>query len=265
MTKVFAVILGLFVSMTFAFAESKQTFMPENDLWKEDSLLYSAGKVSQELFNDIIRAGVDVYTPVAVQKGEKLVINARWTDATVNANCCRGCKRNEVTVNMYGGLARREEIIPEGFALVLCHELGHAYAGRPYIADLQQMSAEGQSDFYSTSRCYNEIAKKVPELQQEMEHPKYVKETCEAKFEKNSKDCMHALEGGLSLGNLLAALTKEPAPQFETPDPTVVTRTQLSYPATVQCRLDSYHNGALDMVRPACWFKEDSIVDGWQW
>jgi hypothetical protein len=227
-------------------------FMPDNDLWKEDNVnLFSA--VDQQTFNDIIQAGLSVYQPIAAANNEFISINARWDDATVNANC--GRYTGYVSINMYGGLARRPEIIPEGFTLVMCHELGHAYAGSPYIQTANKMSAEGMSDYYSTKECYNKIAELVPQLRQEMTHTQYIKDTCEAKFGENSFNCKHALEGGWSLGKLLSTLNKEKEPSFETPDRTVVTSTQLSYPKTTQCRLDSYHNGALEMVKPACWFK----------
>ena len=69
----------------------------------------------------------------------------------VNANCMRN--NGVVTVNMYGGLARRPEVTPEGFALVLCHELGHAYGGTPYIFQQAQIAAEGQADYYGEQTC----------------------------------------------------------------------------------------------------------------
>lgn len=250
------------ISSSFAIAAPHQ-FMPDNDLWQEDSLEFFSA-VDQQTFEDIVQAGREAYLPFAQREGEKLVINALWTDSTVNANACRGCKPKEVTINMYGGLARRKEIIPEGFALVLCHELGHAYGGNPFISIPRQMSAEGQSDYYSTNQCYTKVAAKVPALKMELEVSDYIKEKCDSKFEsKNAADCYHSLQGSLSLGALLAELTKEEPPKFETPDTTVVTRTQLSYPRTVQCRLDTYHNGTLDLVRPACWFKEPKL--DWHW
>jgi hypothetical protein len=265
MFRTFAVIIiSLLTFLTTAMAAPKvHTFMPENDLWMEDSLsLMSA--VDQPLFEEIIKAGYEAYIPFAQREGEKLVINALWGDGTVNANACRGCKPGEVTINMYGGLARRSEIIPEGFALVLCHELGHAYGGSPFISAPRQMSAEGQADYYATGQCYKKVAKKVPSLKSEFSPSDYIKQTCDAKFDAESQlDCYHSLEGGLSLGSLLATLMRVSAPKYETPDQTVVTRTELSYPKTVQCRLDTYHAGTLEMKRPACWFKERNLEIAW--
>ena len=44
---------------------------------------------------------------------------------------------------------------PDGFALVLCHELGHHLAGNPRV---QAWAAnEGQSDYFSTQSCAREL------------------------------------------------------------------------------------------------------------
>ena len=134
--------LFAFLTTLSAFANS---FFPENDLWKEDDLYKRNANVTEEMFNKIIDVADSIYQPIAKQNNERLTINRRWTDATVNANASRFF--GQVTVNMFGGLARRDEITPEGFALVLCHELGHAYGGTPYINTWNQMSAEGQADF----------------------------------------------------------------------------------------------------------------------
>ena len=235
-------------------ATATDNFMPNNDLWKEDAL-FAVSNVDQETFNQIVQAGRDVYAPFAQENNEKLVINALWADATVNANCQRA--NGKVTVNMFGGLARRVEVRPEGFALVLCHELGHAYGGTPYIYTASKMSAEGQADYYSTFACYEKMAELLPVLKDTTEYSQYITEKCENKFsdEKSILNCMNEMNGGLSLGLLLSRLSQEPAPQLETPDPLIVKKTLTSYPATTQCRLDTYHNGALKIERPKCWFK----------
>jgi len=249
-------ILGLLVSTVACGSDSYNQFAPDNDLYLQDCLnCESAGGVNEQEFKDIIKAGMDVYTPIAEANDETLIINGRWTDSTVNANCQRS--GGKVTVNMYGGLARRQEISPAGFAIVLCHEIdGHAYSGAPYISPFNKMSAEGQSDWAATKGCFEKIQALVPELQIQQEtYESYILNKCTEIFGENNIRCLNGLEGSQSLGNLLATLMKEPLPSFETPDPTVVTVTELSYPATVQCRLDSYAAGVFKDKRPACWYK----------
>ena len=242
--KFIIVLLLILSSQLFA-----QSFMPENDLWKEDGLFNKSNGMTRELFEEIVQAGMDAYKPIADANSEKLVINARWDDATVNANCSRWW--GTVTINMYGGLARRDEVNPEGFALVLCHELGHAYGGYPYIQAWRKMSAEGQSDYYGSKECLKKI---YPLLKRQLQ-PEYVsdftRENCGA-----DEDCLLSLSAGKGLGDLLSKLKNDPEPEYETPDETVVEQTQLSYPETVQCRLDTYFHGALSLDRPLCWFKD---------
>lgn len=232
------------------------TFMPENDLWRQDCVnCFNANGMDQQLFTKIIEAGKKGYAENARQNGEQLVINNKWTDSTVNADCCRGCEYGKVIVNMYGGMARRSEMNPEGFALVLGHELSHAYGGTPYIEAENRMSAEGQSDYEGARTAYRKIAAYVPELKQDLSYDEYVGQLCAQKTGDDFKDCVHGLAGGQALGNLLATLSGEPVPSYQTPDQTRVSRTETSYPATVQCRLDTYLVGTLNRPRPACWFK----------
>lgn len=223
-------------------------WVEDNDLWKEDGL-YLAENVSEKMFNDIISAAEKIYEPIAKEWKEQLVINRNWDDPTVNANAWRN-GRGDTEINMYGGLARRPEVVPMGFALVLCHELNHLYGGTPYINPLVKMSAEGQADFSGAGWCLKNIVETVAD-ESEIEITEYMKTTCG----EDNRTCLRQLAGGFSLGKLLAVLKEETIPSFETPDKTVVTRTNTSYPKTIQCRLDSYHNGALGKDRPLCWYK----------
>lgn len=235
-------VFGFFALQVFA----QVSFMPDNDLWKQDSL-YKRGGLTQEMFNRVITIADNIYQPIATENNEKLIINRKWTDSTVNANCSRN--RGKVTVNMFGGLARRDEVTVEGFALVLCHELGHAYGGYPYIYAFAKMSAEGQADFYGAEACHSAV---MTELLDTAEGPTtdYMFRSC-----GNDNLCLRGLIGGQSLGKLLSTLSNESEPDYETPDTTVVSKTELSYPSTVQCRLDTYFNGTMKKARPACWFK----------
>lgn len=223
-------------------------WVEDNDLWTEDGLSLLEN-VSEQMFNEIINAAEKIYEPISKEWDETLVINKNWDDPTVNANAWRN-GYGSAEINMYGGLARRPEVIPAGFALVLCHELNHLYGGNPYLNTLTKMSAEGQADYAGAGWCLKNIVTAI-EDESEIEISPYMKKVC-------NKDvtCLRQLAGGKSLGNLLSVLSEdEVLPDFETPDKTVVTRTNTSYPKTIQCRLDSYHNGTLEKDRPLCWYK----------
>ena len=225
------------------------TFMEENTLDTEDSGFVSG--LSQDQFNSIIKAAKSIYDPAAKARNETLVINANWNDSTVNANCSRSF--GTVTVNMYGGLARRPEVTPEGFALVLCHELGHAYGGEPYIRPWDQIAAEGQADYFGAQTCLAKVLPLIAYDPASLSPDEYMQSRCHAMG--NYDTCVRQLEAGMSLGRLLASMKKSDVPNYQSPDPTVVPKTLTSYPATIQCRLDTYHNGALFLPRPACWYK----------
>ena len=256
--KLFSLIVSgvALVAATSAFASSEmRSFAPDNDLWQEDNL-ESIPHVTEELFNKVIDAALTVYNPIAKENHESLKVNRRWTDSTVNANCRRS--GGAVEINMYGGLARRDEVTPDAFALVLCHELGHAYGGAPYIQVSSKMAAEGQADYYGSSACLDAVYKVLPPNPSMIHTTDYTQQKCSERASANSDDyntCLRQLSAGQGLGNLLSALMKQDAPNYETPDPLVVKKTELSYPSTVQCRLDTYHNGILNMARPACWYK----------
>ena len=224
-------------------------FMEDNDLNTEDSGFMA--NVSEEQFRGIIKAAKALYDPMAARKNETLVINANWDDSTVNANCSRS--GGTVTVNMYGGLARRPEVTPEGFALVLCHEIGHAYGGEPYIRVWDEIAAEGQADYYGAQTCLNKVLASIDYDKGSLDATDYIQSRCRKMSSYDT--CVRQLESGMSLGRLLSAMKKSSIPDYETPDPTVVPRTLTSYPKTIQCRLDTYHNGALNLPRPACWYK----------
>lgn len=235
-----AALLSCFVLTSNA---STHSFMKDNDLWKQDVIMKSLQ--FEEDFNKVIALGLKFYKPYADKNKEKLIVNALWEDSTVNANVTRTGKK--VIINMYGGLARRPEVSIEGFALVLCHELGHAYGGTPYVSPWQKLAAEGQADWYGAGECLMQVLTELEE--QTYETTEFTKITC-----GEDVKCLRALYGAQGLANLLANLSEEKLPDYQTPDLTIVEKTELSYPATTQCRLDSYFAGITKHDRPLCWF-----------
>src|SRR5690606_21699249 len=116
-----------------------------------------------------------------------------------------------------------------------------------------------------------------------MNVPEKVTETCTKLF-SNEEDrliCQREAMAGLSVAKLFQSMRRQDtAPEFTTPDTTVVSSTSHAHPPT-QCRLDTYYQGALcdvldkddvdqddesvgvcyrasghtDGTRPLCWFK----------
>lgn len=247
-------ILAAIVPLLFSSCGSEAaSFFPQNNLHLFDSLESQTG-IDEQTFNAIISAGEDAYQGEATQRNETIRINRKWADRTVNANVGRDQKYGgNVIINMYGGLARRREINAASFAIVLCHELGHAYAGAPFVYEPTELSAEGLADWYSTRHCFKRVWERVPELQELADkYEPFIEENCIPQ----DSFCRNGLAGAKGLSNLLGFISGgDTLPRFETPDRTVVSKTTLSYPHTVQCRLDSYKAGIFSELKPRCWFK----------
>lgn len=223
--------------------------LPANNLHRFDRL-ERASNIDEKAFNDIVDGVLKYWAPIAEAKGVKLVANKDWADSTVNASAYQSGKT--WYVNMYGGLARRPEVTPDGFALVVCHELGHHFAGYTFGSGMSWAANEGQSDYFATHMCAKVIWGRDfrgNEMFRRFNAPQVVTAKCAEAWPNNTNAqgwCQRASAAGLSLATLLGALrsASAPAPKFETPDTTVVRQTNSAHPEA-QCRLDTYFAGAL--------------------
>jgi hypothetical protein len=213
-------------------------------------------------------------------------VNRKWDDGTVNASAQRSGRT--YVVNMFGGLARHPSITPDGFALVVCHEIGHHIGGAPKIGGFPWInrwaSNEGQADYFATLKCLRQTFTNEDNAAviSRMTLPSSLVEKCAEVYanEDEKNMCIRLGMAGASVSGLFANMRNQPEGRFETPDSNVVSRTDNSHPA-YQCRLDTYFQGALcDLpmnedvsqsdekvgtcntstghtvgVRPLCWFK----------
>ncbi len=261
--------------------DALEGFLPENNL-KIMVGDKAAGGISEEQFNAVIDKIEPMYAPVISSHGGNLKVVRNWKDGTVNAYAEQ--TGTEWSVQMFGGLARHKTITPDGFALVLCHELGHHIGGAPKYSDEKWASNEGQSDYFATLKCLRNVwnSDDNETISAALDAPKSLKDGCAAQW-ADSKDravCIRSGMAGDSVAKLFSALSWAKPAKFETPDLKVVTATDDRHPAT-QCRLDTYFQGALcekafteDVaedsevtgtchgslgnkmgLRPLCWFK----------
>ena len=230
-------------------AQAMFTFAPPNNFNLLDDP-NKPGNITEQQFNTIVNSIVAIWQPIAKAHGAVLTADANWKDSTVNAYAEE--KGNSWMVHFFGGLARRPEITPDGFALVVCHELGHHFGGYYFYGDKEWAAAEGQADYFATQMCGRHI---FANLQNNIRFltpnaPEPVKENCTAVWGKDPKavaECARISAASLSLATLLAKLGNSPAPHFETPDKSQVSQTNVAHPAA-QCRLDTYFAGALCSV-----------------
>ncbi len=229
-------------------------FMPKNSMNIPVGANF-AGGIDETTFNGVMDKISSVYEPIIKSKGGKLKINRLWTDGTVNASAQRVGKT--YVLNMYGGLARHSITTADGFALVVCHELGHHLGGFPQKGlnegNPVWASNEGQSDYFATMKCFRRVFEKDDnaKIVSTLSIPAVVKTKCSASF-KSQKEidlCLRESMAGNVLAQLLhslstgGSLTRD-VPSFSTPDLSEVDETNDAHPAA-QCRLDTYFAGSV--------------------
>ncbi len=233
-----AALAGLVLTASLAQAD----FMPPNDLWKEDGL-ERAGGITEAEFNEAIDAAEAYFKPVIAAFGGTLKVNRLWTDSTVNASAIQ--TGSSWQVNMYGGLARRPEVSRDGFALVLCHEIGHHLGGYPYSS--AWAANEGSADYFATLACGRQLWS--DELETNASYRDAIEAIptalCNKAWSTTAEQnlCYRMTAAGKSLADLLSALGGTTS-SYSTPDKSVVSTTVNSHPAG-QCRLDTYTAGAI--------------------
>jgi len=266
-------------------------FLPENDMRIPVNSPQSKG-IGQAEFNKVLDTIQRIYGPVVQQRGGKLVIKRLWDNATVNASAMQN--GSNYILNMYGGLARHEAVTMDGFALVVCHELGHHLGGAPkkegyYGSDWA--SIEGQADYYAGLKCLRQVfadpASK--DFARAGDDDAEAAKACQAAFKSVDEQgyCIRSTRAGKSVAKLFMALHNEAtAPRYDTPDTHVVTAMFTEHPAT-QCRLDTYLQGAICRqpvsaalsdddpapgtctrsggfttgFRPLCWYKPENSAE----
>ncbi len=244
-------VLALLTGNVFACTvDGSEGILPENDMWiSADAKSAANSNLDEAKFNEVIDSVVDVYAPIIRSLGGKLNVERNWSDGTVNAYAHR--KNGMWNVAMFGGLARHNTITPDGFALVVCHEVGHHIGGAPKKASWFSTwaSNEGQSDYFATSKCLRKVFRNDNNkaIVAALNVPQTVIATCAKQF-NNADDqaiCQRGAMAGMSTAKLFQALRKQPdAPKFDTPDAAVVSKTDDNHPQT-QCRLDTYFAGAI--------------------
>lgn len=243
---------------TTAHAAAHQSFMPENNLDLEDGLL--EGGLNKAQFDAVITRAEKIYAPLIKSKfGATLTVERRFNDPTVNAFANQNSD-TDWEVHMFGGLARRPEVTEDGFAMVLCHELGHHVAGYPFVGSDEFAANEGQSDLYATATCAAKVFTKdvKRDARARADVPAKQRAACDRanRTAAGRAVCYRGMLAGKSLADLLAALGGERV-NFDTPDTSVVTSTDNAHPAA-QCRLDTYVAGAL--CGTAKW--DDALIPG---
>lgn len=213
------------------------------------SKAYAASMTEQE-FTAIIQKIEDLYQPIVAGHNQTLTIEADWNNDEPNAHSQQGQGGGSWKTILNGGLARRPEMTADGFALTVCHEIGHHLAGYPmYVGDwgmINSLSSEGQSDYYAAQACLRDLWKAEDNTVDMEALPESIAEKCDTAWasEAERKLCYRIVLAGKSAAETWAAIDKKIV-NLETPDAAIVDNTNHNYYPTPQCRLDTYVAGAL--------------------
>ena len=217
------------------------------------------GQMSIGVFNAVLRK-INSLIPQMPEmvSNSRVKIVPMWDNDEVNAYATitqvennPGIVTQQRIIAMFGGLARHPLMTVDGFALVACHELGHHFGGYP--AKEQSgwgAAAEGQADYYGTSKCLRLVFAGENNVQLMSRRPvdMTARLKCNHAYPNNKEDaaiCMRGAMAGYALGTTLGSLgSTVEVVKFNTPEKEVVAETNTSYPTT-QCRLDTYFRGAL--------------------
>ncbi|WP_413561170.1 hypothetical protein [Bdellovibrio sp. HCB209] len=246
---------ALIATLGFAFKPSHTEhvcagFVPENDLYLPANL-FAAGGVTKAEFNQVIDRIETLYRPEIESMGDRLTIKRYWDDGTVNAHATKSGKNR--VLSLYGGLARFPSMGVEGFALAVCHEVGHHLGGGPKYSGRDSWGAtEGAADYFATLKCLRRYlaAEDNATALKNLKVDPVAKEACQKQF-SNLKDqliCQRASVGGEQVGELHQRLNEmEIRPKYGTPEVYQLTEMTEDYPYP-QCRLDTYFQGMLCQV-----------------
>ncbi len=200
-------------------------------------------EITEADFRSVIKNFQTTFAPEVKQKHKaELLVYGQWASDSVNAYAERDMDAWIITI--YGGMARHKKLTIDGFKLILCHELGHHLGGSPKKGTNRWSSAEGQSDYFATSKCLRRWWKN--ELWVIKNAPDYLKDQCTQSFVTKQEQilCQRIGLAGKSVAEMFQEIHQEPIPQFHTPDLIQVSQTYTLH-SSAQCRLDTFLQGAI--------------------
>jgi hypothetical protein len=225
------------------------------------------GPVTKQEFKTLLKKIKKTYTKTIHHRGGLFKIKAKWKSNRVNAYASRLGPIWKLTA--LGGLARHPMITYDGFAIVLCHEMGHHLGGAPKskVYFKRWVSFEGQADYFATLKCFRTLFKDDDNVSYLKEHysiiDPWAQEKCSAIYKSDNRIalCIRSIMAGQVIANLIADYHDVPFPQLSTPDMSIVEETDYRHPK-VQCRLDTYAQAALCPIEDTVELDNENYVIG---
>jgi hypothetical protein len=264
-------LLGLLLAVFFVTSSNvSATFIAEEDLAIQSLPKGYSNDITEAEFKAILKKIGDTYSPIVSKFGGKLQMQGDWKSKKLNAGARQMFGSWQVAIS--GELARHPDLTADGFALIVCHELGHHLGGFPIAAAMPVpipievpnteawAATEGQSDYFATQICAKKIwaDEKAKNATFRQTAKDIVRNGCDAIYKSVDEQdlCYRTVSGVQSMIRTMANLMKKDEPKLETPDQTVVDKTLDKHPP-VQCRLDTSFQGA---ICPMNW--DESVIPG---
>ena len=231
-------------------AEFMQTSGGYFEVEPKMSWSHKKGNITKKEFDSLLKKIKKTYKKRVHKNGGLFKVKGKWKSNRVNAFAYRAGPIWGLTA--LGGLARHPLINYDGFALVLCHEMGHHLGGAPKSKTYfkRWVSFEGQADYWATLKCFRHILKDENNIQFLEEHveeiPVWASLRCIDTYEneQDSAICIRSIMAGLTMTKLIANYKHEESPKLGNSNLTIIEKTTPWHPET-QCRLDTYAQGAL--------------------
>jgi hypothetical protein len=237
------------------------------------------------------KASIAVRIPVEAEvsadcskaKDEDTILRCSWESDFPNADAGRSRQEDVWYIGVGGGLARLPAMTPEGLTMVLCHEIGHLFAGFPFVREgftglALPVSVDGQADYFAAQVCVRKIwAQDDNRINEEglryedMIEAEAVTQ-CNAVYQPQGERelCYKTVFAGMSFVKALGKTREdEPAPSVTTPDRNEVGITDNMHPVA-QCRLDTFVAGALcptvfdPALNPAAVVYDETRIPGYE-
>jgi hypothetical protein len=261
-----------------------------NGCFPDSSLRYSrfdkmGGGLTQSEYFRMQERFKSIFDPIVKERfGKSIIFENCWPQDEVNAYCTRDNDDNPV-IKILGGIVRHPEMTMDGLYLLACHELGHYLGGAPkaFRGRSNQRgwsSAEGQADYFATTKCLPLIFSIEKENEKAMDYFSFDQvEKAKSRCKDKSSLCIRMAMASLAISNVFHTITPyEDVPELDKKDSKKVYVTHYGHPSP-QCRLDTFLNGAnckndfkvlFDPIdpsvgacneeesqRPVCWYQHE--------
>ncbi|MBC7465769.1 MAG: hypothetical protein H7256_07240 [Bdellovibrio sp.] len=139
-------------------------------------------------------------------------------------------------INVGADILTLPAMTTDAATLILCHELGHLLSGGAKKPNSTWASTEGQSDYFAATDCA----------------PKIFSQMADSPTTPMSARIIAAGQALIEAIYIFMDVPQMPRPSISRREALTEPGTSVNYP-TLQCRLDTFVDGAKGIAAPLCW------------